>query len=107
MDNINDLKDIKLNKIIHERARLLIMTILAKNENKKISFNELKELSNLTSGNLSIQLKKLEEAEYVKINKYFKNKKPFTEIELTEKGQKELEEYLSEIEKIILNIKEE
>jgi len=99
---VNDFfKDIKLDRIIHEKARLLILTILASKIDKKISFNELKEISNLTSGNLSVQLKKLEEAGYLRINKSFKDNRPLTEIELTEEGQKSLENYLNEIEAII------
>jgi len=95
------LKDIRLDKVIHEKARLLILTILASKTNKKVSFNELKEISELTSGNLSVQLKNLEKAGYVSISKSFKNNRPWTEVELTAKGQKALEEYLGEIEKII------
>jgi DNA-binding HxlR family transcriptional regulator len=53
-----------LNKIIHERARLLILTYLTSNQKKEISFNELQENLEFSSGNLSIQLKKLKEAGY-------------------------------------------
>ncbi len=94
-------KELNLDKVIHEKARLLILTIIASRPGKTVSFNELKDISQLTSGNLSIQLKNLEEAGYIKINKGFKGKKPFTEIELTKKGQFALENYLEEIEKII------
>ncbi len=95
------LKELKIDRIIHEKARLLILTILAKRVDKKIGFNELKEISGLTSGNLSIQLKNLEEVNYIKTNKTFKAKRPYTEIELTEEGLLALENYLDEIEKII------
>ncbi|MGC8764399.1 MAG: transcriptional regulator [Brevinematia bacterium] len=99
---MNDfVKDLKLDRIIHERARLLILTIIAKRPDKKIGFNELKEISQLTSGNLSVQLKNLEEANYLKINKTFKDKRPYTEIELTQTGKLALENYLDEVEKII------
>jgi len=103
----NFIKEIKINKIIHEPARLLIMTIIASRINKKISFNELKEISQLSSGNLSIQLKNLEEASYVIITKSIKNKKTYTEIEITKIGENALEEYLNEIEKIIKLYKKE
>jgi DNA-binding MarR family transcriptional regulator len=60
-----------LNKIIHERARLLILTYLASNEKKEISFNELQESLDFSSGNLSVQLRKLQQADYVDIQKNY------------------------------------
>lgn len=97
----NVINQFKINRVVHERSRLLILTILAKQSDKKISFNELKEISNLTSGNLSVQLRNLEEVGYVEINKNYRNNRPYTEVKLTREGQKALEEYLEEIEKII------
>jgi|YelNatPaOPRAMG01_1025707.scaffolds.fasta_scaffold02771_18 DNA-binding MarR family transcriptional regulator len=95
------IKELKIDKVIHERARLLIMTVVASRPDKKIGFNDLKDISQLTSGNLSIQLKKLEEEDYLKIVKGYKGNRPYTEIELTEKGKRALEEYLEEMEKIL------
>ena len=54
-----------LNKMIHERARLLILTYLASKDKKEISFNELQERLDFSSGNLSVQLRKLQQADYV------------------------------------------
>lgn len=90
-----------LNKIIHERARLLILTYLASNEKMEISFNELQEKLGFTSGNLSIQLKKLKAVEYVKISKTFKANKPFTTVSITLRGTKALNSYLDEMEGLI------
>jgi len=94
-----------LNKIIHERARLLILTYLTSNQKKEISFNELQEKLEFTSGNLSIQLKKLKEAEYVEINKTFKDNKPYTTVLITPQGAKALNSYIEEMEGIIRMLK--
>lgn len=95
-----------LNKIIHERSRLLILTYLASNERKEISFNELQENLEFTSGNLSIQLKKLKEAGYLTIQKTFKDNKPFTTVSITPKGIKALNSYIEEMEGIIKTLKQ-
>jgi DNA-binding MarR family transcriptional regulator len=94
-----------LDKIIHERARLLILTYLMSNQKKEISFNELQEQLQFTSGNLSIQLKKLKEAEYVEIHKTFKDNKPYTTILITPQGAKALTAYIEEMEALIQTLK--
>jgi DNA-binding MarR family transcriptional regulator len=94
-----------LNKLIHERARLLILTHLATNNEENVSFNELKEKLELTSGNLSIQLKKLNEAQYLTISKTFKDNKPYTTVTITAKGMKALNNYVEEMEGIISSLK--
>jgi len=90
-----------IDKIIHERARLLILIYLASNERQEISFNELQEKLDFTSGNLSIQLKKLKEVKYLEINKTFKNNKPYTTIQVTPEGTEALNKYIEEMEDII------
>lgn len=95
-----------LNKIIHERARLLILTHLASNEKKEISFSELQENLEFTSGNLSIQLKKLKEAGYLTIQKAFKDNKPYTTVSITPQGIKALNSYIEEMEGIIKTLKQ-
>ena len=94
-----------LNKIIHERARLLILTYLASNEKKKVSFNELQKSLGFTSGNLSVQLRKLEQADYVDIHKTFKENKPYTTISITPRGSNALNSYVAEMEGIIKALK--
>jgi DNA-binding MarR family transcriptional regulator len=94
-----------LNKIIHERARLLILTYLTSNEKREVSFTELQEKLEFTSGNLSIQLKKLKEAEYVEIDKTFKDNKPYTTVLITHQGTKALNSYIEEMEGIIRTLK--
>jgi len=94
-----------LNKIIHERARLLILTHLASNEKKKVSFNELQKSLGFTSGNLSVQLRKLEQAHYVDIHKTFKANKPYTTVSITPRGFDALNSYVAEMEGIIKALK--
>jgi DNA-binding MarR family transcriptional regulator len=95
-----------IDKIIHERARLLILTYLASNEKQEISFNELQEKLYFTSGNLSIQLKKLKQANYIDINKIFKDNKPYTTVRITPEGSEALNIYINEMEGIIRTLKE-
>ncbi len=95
----------KLDKIIHERARLMILTYLASSEETEASFNELKEGLDLTSGNLSVQLKTLEEAGFVSIKKEFRGNKPYTGVSITAEGAEALSSYLSEMESLIRSLK--
>ena len=90
-----------IDKIIHERVRLLILTHLASSEKQAVSFGEIQKNLKLTSGNLSIQLKKLKKAEYIKIQKTFKENKPYTTATITPKGQNALNDYIKEMESII------
>lgn len=92
---------VELNKIIHERARLLILTYLASKEQIRVSFNELLEELGFTSGNLSIQLKKLQGVDYVDIEKTFRDNKPYTSVSITPEGSEALNAYVNEMESII------
>ena len=94
-----------LNKIIHERARLLILTFLASNAKKEISFNVILDNLQFSSGNLSVQLRKLEQAGYVRIHKTFKDNKPYTTISITHQGAEALKQYVAEMEEIIKTLK--
>lgn len=91
----------ELDKIVHERARLRILTYLASTDKERISFNELQETLGFTSGNLSIQLKKLNQAKYVEIHKTFKDNKPYTTVALTPDGSQALTGYIAEMEQLI------
>ena len=95
----------ELDKIIHERARLLILTHLASNEDMEISFNDIQNKLTFSSGNLSVQLKKLAEANYVKIHKTFKDNKPYTTVMITTSGAAALKTYLEEMEQLIKSLK--
>jgi len=88
-----------LDRIIHERLRLGIISALAANES--LTFSELKHLMNTTDGNLSVHARKLEEAGYISCSKYFEGRLPKTEYKLTAAGRSALENYLSHLESLI------
>lgn len=89
----------ELDRLIHERVRLAIVSALAVNES--LTFNDLKQLLNTTDGNLSVHARKLEEAQYVTCNKYFDGRMPKTEYRLTAAGRRALERYLGHMESVI------
>jgi DNA-binding MarR family transcriptional regulator len=95
----------EINKIIHERARLLILTFLAKNEEAQVSFSDLKKELNMSSGNLSAQLSKLKDANFIQIDKRFKNNRPLTSVVVTSEGLGALNNYFDEIEKMIRSLR--
>jgi len=91
-------------RLIHEPARLQIVSYLAA-RGTYVAFTELKENLGLTAGNLSVQLKKLEEAGYVEIKKSFRERRPLTRVFLTRQGMTALRQYLAELEKMIERLK--
>jgi DNA-binding transcriptional ArsR family regulator len=93
----NDLRRVtELDRLIHEPARLLIVTILSTVESADFLF--LKRETGLTRGNLSAHLSKLEDAGYVKIQKTFKGKLPLTVCKLTAAGAKAITHYRQQIQ---------
>lgn len=88
-----------LDRLIHERIRLGIVSALAVNDH--LSFNDLKKLLKTTDGNLSVHARKLEEAGYVTCAKYFEGRLPKTEFRLAPPGRRALERYLDHMEAII------
>ena len=96
---------LRLDRIIHERARLAIVSALAANES--LSFSELKALLDVTDGNLSVHARKLEEAGYVTAEKTFRNRMPHTEFRLTPDGRKALDRYIAHMEALIRAAKAE
>ncbi len=89
----------QLDRLIHERLRLGIVSALAVNET--LSFNELKQLLRTTDGNLSVHARKLEEARYIHCVKSFRGRVPRTEFRLTGAGRRALERYLAHMEALI------
>ena len=89
----------ELDRLIHERVRLAIVSALAVNES--LTFNDLKQLLNTTDGNLSVHARKLEEAQYVVCHKFFDGRTPKTEYRLTAAGRRALENYLGHMETVI------
>ena len=90
---------LELDPLIHERARLGIISALAVND--VLSFNDLKKLLEITDGNLSVHARKLEDAGYVKCAKSFVGRQPRTEFRLTSAGRRALDGYLAQMESVI------
>jgi DNA-binding MarR family transcriptional regulator len=88
-----------LDRLIHERIRLGIVSALAAEE--RMSFADLKQVLRTSDGNLSVHARKLEEAGYIKVTKGFEDRKPKTEYRLTTKGRRTLEGYLRQMESIL------
>src|SRR5437660_1916813 len=95
----------ELDRLIHERIRLGIVSALATNDS--LSFNDLKRVLKTTDGNLSVHARKLEEAEYISCVKFFEGRVPRTEYRLTVKGRAALAEYLDQMEEWIRVTREE
>jgi DNA-binding HxlR family transcriptional regulator len=93
-----------LDRLIHERMRLGIVSALAGTDS--LSFNDLKKLMKTTDGNLSVHARKLEEAEYVTCTKSFEGRMPRTEYRLTPLGRRAFERYLDHMEAIIRSARE-
>ena len=88
-----------LDKLIHDRVRLGIISALAVND--RLSFTELRDLLALTDGNLSVHARKLEEGGYVTCQKGFDGRVPKSEFRLTAAGRRALERYLGHMEALI------
>lgn len=88
-----------LDRLIHERLRLGILSALAVNES--LTFNDLKKLMQTTDGNLSVHARKLEEAGYIACAKSFEGRMPKTEYSITAVGRRALERYLDHMEALI------
>jgi DNA-binding MarR family transcriptional regulator len=88
-----------IDRLIHERLRLGIVSALAVNDS--LSFSDLKKLMKTTDGNLSVHARKLEEAEYITCTKSFEGRMPKTKYSLTPAGRRALERYLDHMEALI------
>ena len=88
-----------LDRLIHERIRLGIISALAVNDS--LSFSDLKRLLRTTDGNLSVHARKLEEGGYLTCRKFFEGRIPRTEYRLSAAGRRALEEYLRNMEEVI------
>ena len=95
---------VELNRVIHERVRLAIVSALA--GARSLSFNELKELLDITDGNLSVHARRLEEAGFIACEKSFVDRMPRTEYQLTRAGRRALDEYLDHMESLIQRVRE-
>ena len=95
---------LELNRLIHERLRLGIISALAVNE--RLTFNDLKRLLQTTDGNLSVHARKLEDAQYIACEKTFEGRVPRTEYRLTAAGRRAFEKYLGHMEAIIRAVRD-
>ncbi|RBP98148.1 MarR family transcriptional regulator [Bifidobacterium aemilianum] len=92
----------ELDPIIHATSRLRIMTVLSRvGQGEEISFERLRQLLNMTPGNLSVHLSKLEGARYLKQSKTFEGRKPITYITLSAKGAAAYQEYLEQLTRLL------
>jgi len=92
-----------LDRLIHERMRLGIVSALAANES--LSFQDLKKLLSTTDGNLSVHARKLEDAKYIVCEKYFEGRLPKTVYRLSPAGRHALERYLNQMEGLIQSMR--
>lgn len=88
-----------LDRIIHERVRLAIVSALA--VSSALAFNDLKKMLRITDGNLSVHARRLEEAGYIECRKSFEGRVPRTEYRLTTTGRRALQRYLDHMEALI------
>ena len=95
---------VELDRLIHGRVRLGIVSALAVNES--LSFTELKDLLDTSDGNLSVHARRLEEAGYLSCSKSFADRVPHTEYRLTTAGRRALETYLDHMEALIERVRE-
>lgn len=89
----------ELDPLLHSQLRLAVMSLLISLESAEFTF--IKEKTNSTAGNLSVQLDKLSEAGYVSIDKSFRGKRPLTTCRVTKKGIKAFEDYVSALKQYI------
>jgi DNA-binding transcriptional ArsR family regulator len=89
----------ELDRLIHERIRLGIVSALASNDS--LSFNDLKRILKTTDGNLSVHARKLEDAHYISCSKHFEGRVPRTQYRLSAAGRRALSQYLDEMEEWI------
>jgi len=94
----------KLDRLVHERLRLGILSALAVNES--LTFNELKKLLDTTDGNLSVHARKLEEGGYIACAKSFEGRMPRTDYRMTAAGKRAFERYIDHMEALIQAMRE-
>lgn len=94
---------LRLDRVIHEKGRLAIMSMLA--ASAELSFTDMRNALSMTDGNLTTHIRTLQEAGYVSITKSFQNNRPLTTCSLTPAGKKAFTEYINLLEKIIQQTK--
>lgn len=97
--SLTALSPLALDRLIHERARLAIVSALAAADS--LTFNDLKRILDTTDGNLSVHARKLEEAEYISCTKSFVGRVPKTVYRLTGRGRQAFQRYLEHMESLL------
>jgi DNA-binding MarR family transcriptional regulator len=100
---VNRQPSLQLDRVIHEKGRLAIMSMLA--ASPELSFTEMRDALNMTDGNLTTHIRTLQEAGYVSVTKSFQNNRPLTTCALTPGGKKAFAEYINLLEAIIQQTK--
>lgn len=93
------LPTLQLDRIIHEKGRMAIMSLLA--ASPELSFTEMRDALSMTDGNLSVHLKTLQEAGYVAMTKSYQDRKPLTTCTLTKSGRDAFTNYINLLEQIV------
>ena len=99
MTKTTNLPSLQLDKVIHEKGRMAIMSLLA--ATPELSFTEMRNTLSMTDGNLSVHLKTLQEAGYVAVTKSYQDRKPLTTCALTQGGREAFTTYISLLEQIV------
>jgi DNA-binding MarR family transcriptional regulator len=94
---------LRLDRVIHERGRLAIMSMLAASPG--LSFTELRDTLEMTDGNLTTHMRTLQEAGYVSIAKSYRNRRPLTTVSLTAAGRQAFADYVALLEQIVKQTK--
>jgi DNA-binding MarR family transcriptional regulator len=94
---------LQLDRVIHEKGRLAIMSMLA--ASPELSFTELRDALSMTDGNVTTHIRTLQEAGYVAVAKSYQNKRPLTTVSLTTVGRKAFTGYVDLLEKIVQQTK--
>jgi predicted ArsR family transcriptional regulator len=102
---VNPAPFLQLDRVIHEKVRLAIMSLLA--ATTQLSFREMRDTLNMTDGNLTTHIRTLQEAGYVSVTKAFQGGRPLTTYALTAAGKKAFAAYISLLEQIIRQTKPE
>ncbi|HUD81885.1 MAG TPA: transcriptional regulator [Candidatus Saccharimonadales bacterium] len=96
---------LQIDRVIHEKGRLPIMSILA--ATPELSFTELRDALKMTDGNLSVHIKTLQEAGFISVTKSYKNQRPLTTCALTAAGRRAFANYIDLLEQIVRQAKEQ
>ena len=102
---MNPTPSLQLDRVIHEKGRLAIMSMLA--ASPELSFTELREALGMTDGNLTTHIRTLQQAGYVSVTKSFQNNRPLTTCALTTAGRKAFTQYINLLERIVRQAKPE